>query len=466
MQGEFRGDVTRDTFDRRKRFARVLMQQGRVLVDADWNEQTSIVLHYLRSLTADLIGPAAGDTAASFAIGATATGWDFPIDAGTYYVDGLRCHLEEKTSYLTQADYPASAAAKAVEPLGPGDYLVYLDVWERHVTSHEDGEIREVALGGADTATRAQVVAQIKVWPQVGLPRLTAGNEIAEAEAFLRDELTRRGLVRLRAKVGGSAPGTPCVIGPQARYRGTENQLYRVEIHRGGPAWDGAKDANGKPAGNAAAAATIKWSRDNASVMLPVQHLRDGRARLVSLGPDERHGLHENDWVEVVDPAAPGVAGSLWQIDTVDRDELEVAFRKPKGATALTFPDEDAKRLVLRRWDHAGQLGGAVLLVERDDDSDEAWIELEDGIRVQFAPPPAGDPEHVYGAGDYWLIPARVAGGTVLWPTTVDGSGRTVPSFVPAKGVEHHYAPLAVVTSGAGITVARNVRRVFSKLTP
>ena len=30
MQGEFRGDVTRDTFDRRKRFARVLMQQGRV----------------------------------------------------------------------------------------------------------------------------------------------------------------------------------------------------------------------------------------------------------------------------------------------------------------------------------------------------------------------------------------------------------------------------------------------------
>ena len=242
MQGEFRSDVTRDTFDPRKRFARVLMQQGRVLVDADWNEQTSILLHYLRSLTADFLGPSAGDAAASFAIGATTTGWDFEIGAGTYYVDGLRCHLDDETSYLAQADYPTSVATKAVENLAPGAYLVYLDVWERHVTSLEDGEIREVALGGPDTATRAQVVTQIKVWPQVGLPRLTAGNEMDEAEAFLRDELTRRGQGRLRAKVGGSAPSTPCVIGPEARFRGTENQLYRVEIHRGGAAWDGTKD--------------------------------------------------------------------------------------------------------------------------------------------------------------------------------------------------------------------------------
>ena len=167
-----------------------------------------------------------------------------------------------------------------------------------------------------------------------------------------------------------------------------------------------------------------------------------------------------------MDAAAPGVAGALFQVDTVDRDELEVTFRKPKGGSALTISDDDAKRLALRRWDHAGQSEGAVLLVEGDDDAEESWIELEDGIRVQFAPPPAGDPAHTYSAGDYWLIPARVAGGTVLWPTTVDGAGHTVPSFRPANGVEHHYAPLAVVTSAAGITVAHQVRRVFAKLTP
>jgi hypothetical protein len=38
MQGEYRGDFTRDTFNPLKNFSRVLMQQGRVQLDADWNE--------------------------------------------------------------------------------------------------------------------------------------------------------------------------------------------------------------------------------------------------------------------------------------------------------------------------------------------------------------------------------------------------------------------------------------------
>ena len=44
-----------------------------------------------------------------------------------------------------------------------GNYAVYLDVWERHVTYLDDDRIREVALGGPDTATRAKVVWQVKI---------------------------------------------------------------------------------------------------------------------------------------------------------------------------------------------------------------------------------------------------------------------------------------------------------------
>ena len=41
--------------------------------------------------------------------------------------------------------------------------MVYLDVWERHITALEDDDIREKALGGPDTATRTKVVWQVKI---------------------------------------------------------------------------------------------------------------------------------------------------------------------------------------------------------------------------------------------------------------------------------------------------------------
>ena len=58
-----KGDFTRDTFDSGKHFLRVLMQQGRVQVDADWNEQVAILLYYMQTLAADLIGPHGGPAA-------------------------------------------------------------------------------------------------------------------------------------------------------------------------------------------------------------------------------------------------------------------------------------------------------------------------------------------------------------------------------------------------------------------
>src|SRR4051794_12535211 len=59
-EGAVKADLTRDTYDPRKRYNQVLMQQGRVQLDADWNEQGSILLGYLRGLAADLFGPHGG----------------------------------------------------------------------------------------------------------------------------------------------------------------------------------------------------------------------------------------------------------------------------------------------------------------------------------------------------------------------------------------------------------------------
>lgn len=52
-----KADLSRDTFNAHKHFSRVLSQQGRVQLDADANEQASILLHYIRTVVADLVGP-------------------------------------------------------------------------------------------------------------------------------------------------------------------------------------------------------------------------------------------------------------------------------------------------------------------------------------------------------------------------------------------------------------------------
>src|SRR5262245_55273158 len=95
------GDFSRLTFDPRKHFSGVLMQQGRVTTDADFNEQSSITLHYLRRLAADLIGPCGGPEGADgFRI--TPAPPDLVIGAGRYYVDGVLCELDTPTTYFNQ----------------------------------------------------------------------------------------------------------------------------------------------------------------------------------------------------------------------------------------------------------------------------------------------------------------------------------------------------------------------------
>src|SRR5207302_6805875 len=43
--------------------------------------------------------------------------------------------------------------------------LVYLNVWQRHITALDDAHIREVALDGSDTSTRIQTLWQVKILP-------------------------------------------------------------------------------------------------------------------------------------------------------------------------------------------------------------------------------------------------------------------------------------------------------------
>ena len=497
-----KGDFTRDPLNLhplnargpQQHFTRVLMQQGRVLLDADFNAQMSILLHYLRTLASDLIGPHGGP----------ADNWGFEIigDAdqlrleelglpplqpgnflfligkGHYYVDGVLCDNEDYVLYSGQPDLSPD-----LSDLGSA-FLVYLDVWERHITYIEDSSIREVALGGPDTATRAQLIWQVKVVPAESsdeiealegylgeLNRLlqiaeeaeeedtvkTLTAEIKEVESkiarakcdmlFCRklNELGRPGKAGLRARAYlESPPEDPCITPPEARYRGAENQLYRVEIHRDGSAW-GELDEDGNPDGNAEDAATFKWSRDNGSVVAAWVR-QEGDDLIVSGVRDRARGFAAGQWVELTDDEIElrGESGTMVKLVNVEGDVLTI---DPETASDGVNWSEELKNPKVRRWDQkatstARLSSGAVLIKEG------AWIELEDGIWVQF------QPDGVYHTGDYWLIPARTATGDVEWPKERDEEGRLrrddegnpVPEALPPHGVEHHYAPLAIIS--------------------
>ena len=246
-----KGDFSRNTFDPFKHFTRVLMQQGRVQLDADWNEQAAILLRYVHMLAADLIGPHGG-LGNSFLIQPAQGG--FSIAPGHYYVDGMLCENEPMLDsdgnavllgYFDQNDYPLDPAQS---PLPPAPFLVYLDVWERLVTSVQDDAIREVALGGPDTAARARLVWQVRVTNQMPdgaliTPGISRNGLLGLWDAWVASwQPAQRGLLRAHARLEAQELD-PCITDPRARYRGAENQLYRVEVHRSGPAWNGADTA-------------------------------------------------------------------------------------------------------------------------------------------------------------------------------------------------------------------------------
>ena len=99
----------------------------------------------------------------------------------------------------------------------------------------QDDHIREVALGGPDTCTRAQVVWQLKA--------LLRPENAEQFDCTSLKSLLARTLPQLRARAR-SGQAAHRVVRDLARvcYRGAENQLYRVEVHKSGTATEGAND--------------------------------------------------------------------------------------------------------------------------------------------------------------------------------------------------------------------------------
>lgn len=440
-----KGDLSRETFDPKKRYNSVRMQQGRVLLDADWNEQTEITRRRIETEAADLIGgcgapmwndgfrivaEAAGLSADEAARPVNASppalqgGGDFLITGGRIYVDGVLCENYRIMSFARQDDLPG------VEPVEQaGLYIAYLDVWTRHVTALEDPAVRETALGGPDTTTRGRTTRQVKLL-RVG-DEGTIGNCAASFPEW--EELTAPpdGKLTARAEPDETSKD-PCIVAAGAGYRRLENQLYRVEVHRAGPR----------------GTATFKWSRENGSVVARWES-QDATGEYLTLGSDAVGKFSSGDWVELIDETRTlqGVPGTLVRLSTVEGRTIRLDLTTVQGGGSTDIADFPLSPVV-RRWDNTDS--DAVL---RPTNSD--WIGLEDGVQVRFS---AGE----YRTGDYWLIPARTVTADVEWPA--DGGGTPLAQL--PRGIEHDYCRLALMRfDGTEWTEISDCRPLFPPVT-
>ncbi len=416
-----KGDFSRITFDPRKHYSRVLMQQGRVQIDADWNEQVAIILHRLETMAKDLIGPLGGgprDNCGFVIERIEGEGNDFKISQGRYYVEGLLCENDHNNltfhKQLRGEDDVKFEIGK--------DYLVYLDAWEQYVNVIEDPNIREKALGGPDSAGRSRIVwsvramdlAQIPGFVMAPQPCIGIKDENMWKKIFPVIQPPNRGMLAVMTEQPSHDSDSPCIVSPASRYRGMENQLYRVEIHSGGNAPLSGEKSNRNDA-------TFKWSRENGSVIFPVAAVRDQQILLDPLSLHSTIKLKAKDWVELIDDDQIALAqpGELLQIMSLGQTELEL------NVNGVIKPVESKKHPYLRRWE------GSTKIVEG------RLLTLEDGIQIRFEP---CEPKNQYRPGDFWYIPARTAdNGIILWPKPV-----------PPDGITHRYAPLGTVKKEVG----------------
>jgi hypothetical protein len=93
-----RADISRSTFRQDNHYSAVVQQQGRVILDAEANEQAAIQTQALRTFITDLVGPHAGPQVAensgafgiTLVLGKDGKPANLSIRAsGRYYVDGI-----------------------------------------------------------------------------------------------------------------------------------------------------------------------------------------------------------------------------------------------------------------------------------------------------------------------------------------------------------------------------------------
>ncbi|MET9019912.1 hypothetical protein ABZV93_08020 [Actinopolymorpha sp. NPDC004070] len=396
------GDHTSVPLRAGDRWTSARMQQGRMLLDGDYNLGMDGARRETDRLAAAVVGPA-GVAEGSTAFGVTfAADGTLQVGAGEMWAGGLRAVNPTLLPYAAQESVPALPAS--------GTAVVYLDVFSEEVQAAEDPDaLLDPALAGTDTMTRTRTGWRVRA----AAVNATSCAGAAPALPQLEVSTGRLDVVRTSPPV----PTDPCAPPDDPRGK-LPDGLLRIEVLDSG----------------SASTARFGWSFENGSAAVAATLA----GTLATLKPSPDISFFPGDLVEVstlVRRADRLDHGPLFQVDHVDPGAGGSVVTLTTAAAVTGTPSG----LCLRRWD--GQAVGAATQVTA----------LLGGVDVGVAFTASSGQ---YLAGDWWAV--RVRG------SSADAVEELADA--PADGTRHVVQALAVVDLGTR-TVLSDCRPHFPALT-
>jgi len=426
------GDYSRKTFKPHHNYSGVLMQQGRVQLDADWNEQVAIGLRRQRAETVDTIGRTIVPMETPDGFRVELNAGELSIFPGRMYVDGLLAEnhgsgpaefyavLDEErgTEPVLYQDQPYFPNAMEVESLPTsGTHIAYLVAWKREVTYVKQPSLVEPAVG-VDTTARWQTVWQVRVLELGSQPD---GDLECSDQVDQWDDLIAPSAGRLTTSiVEPQEDDDVCLVPTEGGYRALENRLYRVEVHNGGEL----------------GSATFKWARHNASVESAVLSISGTELTVAQSQWDGDRRFEIDDWVEIIDDVLElsGEPGEMRRVSDVDYASNTITLDNglapadfPTLPTGATMPERHVR---IKRWDQNNEVDPNTGLITLGGGP----FYLEAGIQIEFGLSVDANLSGLFHTGDYWLFYARSA----------DASIETLNAASP-RGIHRHYARLAIL---------------------
>lgn len=431
-----KGDFSQWKHDPNQNFSGVLHQQGRVLLDTDWNAQTQITSDWQDTAARDAFGPGvaavpAGDRDAFKVTGAIINGTqvEVTLQPGRVWADGLLVYLAEETrldaSYLRPPiqDPPATPNWENTRD------AVILEVWREAINGFQlPNDLIEPALGGPDTTERMHTAMALKLY------RLGPGETCETIRQQIQDDFAAKGKLTVSLHPTTATSGD-CPVTAKGGYTGFEHSLYRIEI---------AQVNSDSP--------MFKYSRFNGGLV--------GRGNCDLSAADKKITITANK------PAIVTSDLDRFYLEVLEEDRDRGHWRVTYGAEATLNGDEleitavhysessvPSGNQFFRLWDGIQLISAFPPITSPTEPK-----ELADGIRLEFDPATA--PMTNYQPGDYWTFAVR-ADEIENRPILINHE--------PPAGIHYHRVPLAELTWNTSNSVnadnIKDCRKIFRPLT-